>query len=133
MRRITHGADERFGLSSSFDHRHHQRLSAAVEQLLDAGNVVIDGAHYRPHRVRRQRLQLRDDRAQVIGAVLAVDQQPVETGRTDHFGGIGIGQAEEETDLGFTGGQGALEGVEGHVHVLVPCQMKRALMLPRGP
>jgi len=116
VRRVAHGAHQLFGVGGGFDHRHHQRLGAAVEQLLDAGDVVVDGAHHRPHRVRRQGLQLGDDGAQIVGTVLAVDQQPVETGGGDDFGGVGIGQAEKEADLGFAGSQRALEGIEGHIH-----------------
>ena len=75
--------------------------------------IVIDRAHDRARGIGGQHLQLLDDGGEVVGAVLAVDQQPVEAGGGHDFGGIAIGHAEEEPDLGLMGDQCALEWLSG--------------------
>ena len=81
---------------------------------------MIHSADHRAYGVGGQSLKLRDDTAQVVGAVLAVDEQPVEAGAGNEFGTVGVGKAEEQSDLRFTGSQRTLEGILWHVHAGLP-------------
>ena len=52
------------------------------------------GFHEQALRLRAQRQQLLADMLQVVGRVLAIDQQPVETGAGTNFSAVGIGQTQ---------------------------------------
>ncbi|MNY63993.1 hypothetical protein D3C86_2010320 [compost metagenome] len=56
-------------------------------------------------------LHLSQRRAQVIGHMLIVDQQPVITNTTEQFGCIRIGQTDPQPDLRFAVAQGLLERI----------------------
>ena len=64
-------------------------------------------------------LQLRQHVGQAVGRVLAVEQQPVEAGAGADLGGVGVGQAEPQTDLRPALGHGLLESVDGGLHAVV--------------
>jgi hypothetical protein len=63
-------------------------------------------------RVARNHLQLRQDARDVVGRVLAVDQQPVEACPGADLGAVGAGQAQPQADLRALVGQGLLERVD---------------------
>ncbi|MCY1426731.1 hypothetical protein D9M71_425570 [compost metagenome] len=115
--RIVHGAHQLLGLLGRLDHRHQQGLRADVEQLLDHHRVADRRPDHRLAGVGRDGLQLAEQAAQVVGRVLAVEQQPVETGVGGQLGAVRIGQADPQADLLF-GAQALLEGVDGHLHRL---------------
>src|ERR1035437_6455130 len=80
LMRIAGRRDQRPGLRPVLHHRDQQDLHPDVEQLLDQHWVTARWPDNRRHRVRGHRLELRQDRPQVVRRVLAVDEQPVEPG-----------------------------------------------------
>ena len=69
--------------------------------------LLIDGEH------SPNDLRLLQDAAQVVGRMLAVDQQPVEAGPGADLRRIVIGESEPQADLGALLGDGLLEGIGG--------------------
>ena len=62
------------------------------------------------------RLQLGQDAAQVVGAVFAVDQQPVETGAGANFRSEGLAQPKPQAEQHLIGPEGLLEAVQRNIH-----------------
>jgi hypothetical protein len=116
LRRIAHRTHQLACLLRGFDHRHQQRRRADLQHLLDQRRVALRHPHDRMRGIGRHRLQDRQHRAQVVGAVLAVDQQPVEAGRGAQFGRVRVGQPEPQADLSLGRGQRSLEGVLRQAH-----------------
>ncbi|MNJ74898.1 hypothetical protein D3C77_719010 [compost metagenome] len=75
-------------------HGHQQGLGAYVQQLLDQHRVADRWADDRLRRVGRNGLQLGQQAVQVVGRVLAVQQQPVEASIGRQLGAVGIGQTQ---------------------------------------
>ena len=98
------------------DHRDEQGLRANVQVLLDQGHVRLHGPHDRMHRVRRHSAQLGQGVAWVVGGVLAVQEQPIETRAGQQFSGVGIGQTDPQANLTLTRSQGIAERVAGKGH-----------------
>ena len=97
--RVTHGPHQCCGLGGGVYHWHQQGQHAQIKVLLDQHLTYIAMAHGHARdgvrrRVGGNRLQLVQDGAQVVGRMLPIDQQPVETGPSAHLGGVRIGQAE---------------------------------------
>ncbi len=111
---IARGRDDAARLLRGLDHRHEQRLRTHVEQLLDHRDVRIDRPDHHMRRIGRERLELAQDGAHIVGRVLAVDQQPAEARGRGDFGGVIVGEREPQTDLRFASGQRPLESVDGH-------------------
>ncbi|MDT4869498.1 hypothetical protein FQZ97_1045300 [compost metagenome] len=97
-------------------HGHQQGLGADIQQLLDQHRVADGRADDRLGRVGRDGLELGEQGAQVVGGVLAIQQQPVEAGVGRQLRAVGIGETQPEADLGVTGLQARLEVVDGQVH-----------------
>ncbi|MCY1528351.1 hypothetical protein D9M68_634520 [compost metagenome] len=114
--RVAHGAHQFGSLLGGFHHGHQQGLRADIQQLLDQHRVADGRTDDRLGRVGRDGLELGQQAAQVVGCVLAVQQQPVEAGVGRQLGAVGIGQAEPEADLRLAGMQAGLEVVDGELH-----------------
>ena len=75
--------------SARLHHRNQQGLRADIEQLLDELDVARNRPHDRVRGIRRHRLQLSQDGPDIVGRVLAVDEQPIETGAGADFSAMG--------------------------------------------
>src|SRR5579862_88043 len=97
---------------------------------VDVHHVVPGHAHDRRGRIGRRRLQLAEQRLEIVRRVLAVEQEPVVAGAGDHFHRVVGRQAGPEAYLCFAGLDGALERVlrEFHAYPRVPCCCQSALM-----
>ncbi len=82
---ITHRGDQLLRLLRAFNHGNQQRLRTDIEQLLDELDVARNRPHDGMHGIRRHGLQLREDGSDIVGRVLAVNQQPIEAGAGGDF------------------------------------------------
>ena len=110
-RRIPHGRNEFARSLGRLHHRHQERLRADVEQLFDQRRFAGDDAYNRTHRIRRQRLQLRENQRHVVWPMFAVDQQPIEARRRADLRRVRIRKCEPHADLRAALAQRALEDV----------------------
>ncbi|MNI77633.1 hypothetical protein D3C73_1339400 [compost metagenome] len=85
MRRITGGTHRFTRLPGVLNHWDQQRLGTDVQQLLNHHRVVPRRAYHRLARIRRNRLQLAQHRLDIVGRMLAVDQQPIKAGAGQQF------------------------------------------------
>ncbi len=111
--RIAHRRHGRARLLRALHHRDQQRLCADVEQAFDLHHVVPRRPHDRMRGIRRHRLQLRQRRLQLIGRVLAVDQQPVEAGPATISAGYGCAIASHRPICGRRSASARLKGFTG--------------------
>ncbi|KRA02324.1 hypothetical protein ASD71_09925 [Achromobacter sp. Root565] len=118
LRRIADRRHGGGGFLRGLDHGHQHRLRSRVQNLFDLHRVVPCRTHHGRDRIGGHGLQLGKGGVQRIGCVLAVDQQPVESGAGKDFRGIGAGQAGPQADLRFAVAQGLLERVGQEVHGL---------------
>ncbi|MCY1424366.1 hypothetical protein D9M71_401060 [compost metagenome] len=114
--RIANGAYQFGGLLGRFHHGHQQGLGTDVQQLLDQHRVANGWADDRLGRVRRDGLKLGQQGAQIVGRMLAVEQQPVEARIGRQLCAVGIGKTEPEANLRLAGVEAGLERVDGQVH-----------------
>jgi len=116
--RVAHRACAQLGLLGGVHHRDQQGLCTQLQVLLDQGGVCLGQSHDGLGAQARQAgtragdcLQLRQHRAQVVGAVLAIDHQPVIANTSQQLGAQAIGQIQPKSKLRLTLTQGQLEGV----------------------
>ncbi len=114
--RIAHGAHQLACLLGAFHHGDQQGLGADVQQLLDQRGIANGRADNALGWVRGNGLQLRQQAAQIVGRVFAVQQQPVETGVGRQLGTVAVRQAQPQANLRFALLQALLEQVQWHVH-----------------
>jgi len=79
-RRVARGRDHLPRLLSRIDHGNDQRLCADIQVLLDQIHRSAYGAHDGMDRVWRHRLQLRQHAARIVGCMLCIDHQTIESG-----------------------------------------------------
>src|SRR5687768_1084484 len=108
---ITGVGDGAFGFGPGGDVRYQDGLCTDVEHPLDGHHVVPRHAHHAMRRIRRRRLQLGQQVFEVVGGMLAVEQQPVEAGAGDHLDGVVRRQARPQPDLRLARAERALEEV----------------------
>lgn len=112
------------GLGRRVHHGHQNGLHTQVEVLFDQRSLAHGYANHGVRTRARQRtggagngLQLPENRAQIVGRVLAVDHQPVIAGAGQNFSAIGVSQTQPQADLGLLVLQGLLEDVDRCFHV----------------
>jgi hypothetical protein len=88
-----------------------ENLRAQVQHLLHHPVQPDRHAHDRRAGAALDGDQLVADRADVVGAVFAVDQKPVVAGGRHDFGRNGLAHAQPGADQGFAGQQAFLEDV----------------------
>ena len=119
--RVAHGLHQLRGLLRGIDHGHQDVLRAQIQVLLDQRGVAHGHAAHRvAGGVSGQGLQLRLDAAQVIGRVLAVNDQPVKPCQRANFGAVGLGQAHPQADLRAFFFQRLFEQIHGGFHGSIP-------------
>ena len=123
--RVPGRGDDLGSLVGRLDHRDQQRQHAEVEQTFDQHRVASLGTDQHRRVVGGGRLELAEDRTQVVRCVLAVDQHPVEPGAGDHLRRGGIDEAREEPERHARSGELALELVAWQIHRSLPCHSAR--------
>ena len=83
-------------------HRHQQGLGADIQQLFDLHRIVPRRTDHRLAGVRSNRLQLGQYRLHAVWRMLAVDQQPVESGPGQQLGAVAAGQPQPQANLRST-------------------------------
>ncbi len=96
--RVPRGGDHRAGLVAGFDEGHEEVVEADVEEALDHHRLGPLGPHDGRARAVLQGHELGDERLQVVGSVLAVDEQPVETRVAQDFRRDAAGQRRPAAD-----------------------------------
>jgi hypothetical protein len=104
------------GLLTGLHHGDQQGLHPGLEELLDQYVVALGWAHHRLGVVGGDRLQLGEDRAQIVGAMLGVDQQPVKARPGTDLGTEDLGQPQPQAILHVARPQALLEAVFGKIH-----------------
>ena len=123
--RVTRGLHNGARLLGSVHHRRQDGLHTQVQVLLDEGGSDMPVPDRHPgdgvrRRIGRNGLQLRQNRIQIVGCMLAIDQEPVKTGTGADLGRIRIGQPQPEPDLQLLLGQRALERIDRMLHDASP-------------
>ena len=99
---VAHGLHQLRGLRGGVDHGHQDGLCAQIKVLFDERRFAHrHAAHRVAGGISGHGLQLGLDAVQVVGRVLAIDDQPVKPGQGADFGGVGAGQAHPQADLGL--------------------------------
>jgi hypothetical protein len=98
--------------------RHEDVVEAGIEQALDLDGVVPRRPHDRRAGAVLERHQLRDEGGDVVGRVLAVEQQPVEAGKAEDLGRDRVGERAPAADQRLAGAEAPLERVrQGAVRI----------------
>jgi hypothetical protein len=89
------------GLFWRVDHRHQQCFRAPKSQILFDHNGI---AHWHPRngivsRIGCNCLELLLNTLQIVGCVLAIDQQPIKARHGTHLGAVTAGHAHPQTNL----------------------------------
>jgi hypothetical protein len=77
----------------SFDHWNEDCLCPNIEQLLQTMNFTNWGPHNGRGWIWGDRLQLSKDRADIVGGMFAVDQQPIKPSACGQLRSVTIGKA----------------------------------------
>ena len=116
-RAVVHRARPRRRLLGGVDLRAHHALDAEVER---AGGPAADvglHAHERVHAACGRAEQLAEQQRLVAAAVLEVDEQPVEAGQGQRFGGQRAAERQERAEQGLARGQAGLHMRSSAHHV----------------
>ena len=118
---VPRGAHQLQGLRGGVDHRGQQSLKAQIQELLDqhlghCATALRNTPDGMAGREGRNRLQLLQQGARLGRGVFGVHQQPVKTRARADFGGITVGQAQPQANLGLLVLEGGFEGVNGCFH-----------------
>ena len=108
MWRVAHGFDELHCLRAALNHRHKNRLYANIKNLHQHPCFANRYTCNNVRRRRRKRLEPRCQKRNVIGRVLAVQQQPIEARTVCNLGRASISQRQPEADLRLTRFKAAL-------------------------
>ena len=106
-RRIAGRGDRAARLVGGLHERHQEVVEAGVEQALDLDRVVPRRPDDRRAGAVLQRHQLRNEGRDVVGRVLAVEQQPVEAGDAEDLGGDRVGERAPAADQRLAARAGA--------------------------
>ena len=85
--RVAHRFHQHFGLGGAFHHRHDQRLTAKIGNLLDDMGLADMRADRGSSVIAGDGLQLCQNRWHIIRRMFGVDQQPVKIGGGGNLGG----------------------------------------------
>jgi hypothetical protein len=108
-----HGAA---GLVGVLDERDDQALDAQVEEALHQHRIVPGHAHDRRGRPLGHRPELGEDRRQLVGSVLRVEDEEVETRAGEDLDGGGAGELAPQADLRPSLAKRPLERVRRQLH-----------------
>src|SRR5262245_30958503 len=129
-RRIAHGCHGTTGFLGILHVGHQDRLRADVEHALDQHSIVPRRPHNRGSGAARCGLQLREQARNLVGRVLAVEQDPIEAGIRHDLGRDVAGETAPQADLQAAGRNGVLERVDRKVH---GAHTNCTAMPPSGP
>src|SRR5690606_6307582 len=111
LRGVAYRPDQFTRLLGRVDHGHQQIGGSHVQQLLDHPGLARYRANHGRAGRRGDGLQLPEQGTEVIGRMLAIQQQPVKTAGSTHLGRIGVRHGHPEADLALAGLNGLLERI----------------------
>jgi ABC-type microcin C transport system duplicated ATPase subunit YejF len=115
--RIAHGLHTLRRLLGCIDHGDEQSLSTQIQILFDQGGIahrhprygVVDG-------IGRNGLKLLLNALQIVGRMLAINQQPIKARHGAHLSAVTAGQAQPQANLGTVFSNGLFKTVDRSFH-----------------